>query len=61
MTAFCGNGDGNFQSPVDYPAGYNPFALAVGDFNGDGAPDVAITDGATNILLNTGATGNAPK
>jgi len=37
-----GNGDGTFQNPVAYKAGPRPFALVLGDFNGDGNLDVAV-------------------
>ena len=41
-----GNGDGTFQSPVAQnlysPGQHTPYAMAVGDFNGDGRLDVAV-------------------
>jgi FG-GAP-like repeat/RTX calcium-binding nonapeptide repeat (4 copies)/FG-GAP repeat len=49
-----------FNPAVDFPAGNNPKALSSGDFNGDGKPDLAVTNGfsdITAILLNTTATG----
>jgi hypothetical protein len=51
-----GNGDGTFQSPVTYATGTNqPQELAVGDFNGDGKPDLAaVGDGGVSILLGNG-------
>ena len=36
--------------------GFNPFSLGVGDFNGDGRPDLAVTNGdshTVSVLLNT--------
>src|SRR5207253_3520651 len=50
-----GNGDGTFQDPLDYGASRGPSALAMGDFNGDGKPDIALTGYWFNnisILLN---------
>jgi hypothetical protein len=47
--------------PVSFAAGSNPTSLAVGDFNGDGKPDLAIANGVTgaslSVLLNTTAPG----
>src|SRR5450432_2258756 len=41
--------------PRDFPAGRNPFALVVADFNGDGIDDLAVSgSGSVNILLGTG-------
>jgi FG-GAP-like repeat len=36
-----GRGDGTFQKPVSYP-GVLPSAIAIGDFNEDGIPDIAV-------------------
>ena len=46
---------GQFSAPVAYPVGNSPVAIAVGDFNGDGLPDLAVTnsaDGTVTVLLN---------
>jgi hypothetical protein len=44
VSVFRGNGDGTFGSAVNtaVPASSNPLALSVGDFNGDGRPDIAV-------------------
>jgi FG-GAP-like repeat/FG-GAP repeat len=44
VSILLGNGDGTFQPPVNYPAGPGPIGLAIGDFNGDGHPDLAVAD-----------------
>jgi archaellum component FlaF (FlaF/FlaG flagellin family) len=52
-----GNGDGTFQAPVYYAAGVYPYNIFVGDFNGDGAPDLAIpSQTGITVELNTGGT-----
>ncbi len=38
-----GVGNGTFQTAVPYSTGANPSAVVVGDFNGDGIPDLALT------------------
>src|SRR6202044_1883396 len=64
-TVFLGNGDGTFQQPGGFyesvPDSSTSF-LAVGDFNNDGKPDIAITDGYPDIvvMLNTGVLSLSP-
>jgi hypothetical protein len=54
-----GNGDGTFQAPVNYVVDFNgsePAAAVAADFNGDGKPDLAVTQFLTDdvaILRNT--------
>ena len=58
VSILLGNGDGTFQSASNIPAGKNPVSIAVGDFNGDGRPDLAVGDagdgGSISILLGNG-------
>ena len=52
-----GNGDGTFQSQQTYATGTNPYGVVVGDFNGDGIPDLAVTnegDNTVGVLLGNG-------
>jgi hypothetical protein len=56
VAVLYGNGNGTFQPAVQYTPFNFPGWVAVGDFNGDGAPDIAATrvsDGhSVGILLN---------
>jgi hypothetical protein len=66
VTTLLGNGDGTFQAPVDYAADIGPVGVAVGDLNGDGAPDLVAANVSTSdisVLLNLhdwGGPGVAP-
>jgi len=58
VTALMNDGAGSFTSFTTTPAeaASSPRAIAVGDFNGDGKPDLALANFATNdisILLNS--------
>jgi hypothetical protein len=62
VTVLLGNGTGGFTvapgSP--FPVGSTPESMAVGDFNGDGKPDLAIANSFGNnvtVLLGNGAGG----
>jgi len=58
VSILLGNGDGTFQPHIDYGTGTTPAAsVAVGDFNGDGKPDLAVTkqdDNTVSILFGNG-------
>jgi len=62
VTVFKGNGDGTFQPGKFYPAGKEIEFVAVGDFNGDGLPDLVAVDfgNAVKTLLNTGVVSFSP-
>ncbi len=46
---------GNFVSPVNYDVGNDPVALAIGDLNGDGKPDIVTA----NTIMNADGTGSS--
>src|SRR5260370_41535806 len=43
-SVLLGNGDGTFQAPRSFGTGQSPNSVAVGDFNGDGRPDFAVSN-----------------
>ncbi len=59
VSVLLGNGDGTFQSPVQFAAGGG--FLAVADFDGNGSPDLAVSQGSgvVYLLLSGGAQGSA--
>jgi hypothetical protein len=54
VSVLLGNGDGTFQSAVIYDAGVSCLWVAVGDFNGDGKPDLAVLGENEEVLLGNG-------
>ena len=57
VLVLAGNGDGTFQTPTKYGVGRWLSFLSVGDFNGDGKPDLAVIDGGSgtvSVLLHNG-------
>jgi hypothetical protein len=59
VSLLLGNGDGTFASPTLFGTGSEAYSAAVGDFNGDGAADLAVANGVSNtvsVLLNTQGT-----
>lgn len=63
-TLLLGKGDGSFDvargarfvGSLLFGAGTDPFTLAIGEFNGDGKPDLAIANLSSanaSVLLNT--------
>jgi hypothetical protein len=54
-----GNGNGTFQTPVDYSADQYPTAVAAADFNDDGYSDIAVTSTSVNVLAGATNDGTA--
>jgi len=47
---FNTNGNGRTWNPVHYPAGLENMNITAGDFNGDGHPDLAVLNYASNTV-----------
>jgi uncharacterized protein (TIGR03437 family) len=58
ISVFLGRGDGTFRAPSDYvlDPNFNAADVAIGDFNGDGVPDLAIAryESAVTLMLGNG-------
>jgi hypothetical protein len=57
VSVLLGNGDGTFQAARNFGVGSYPLSVAVGDFNGDGVPDLAVANASSNnvsVLLGNG-------
>lgn len=57
VSVLLGNGDGTFGVAINSPAGENPTSIAPTDVNGDGKPDLLVTNasaGSVSVLLGTG-------
>jgi FG-GAP-like repeat/Abnormal spindle-like microcephaly-assoc'd, ASPM-SPD-2-Hydin len=55
VSIFLGNGDGTFQSKVDYPTIASPTGVTVADLRGNGMFDLAVASfGEISILLGNG-------
>ena len=57
VAILIGNGDGSFQAPLFYQAGRTPMEVAIGDLDGDGAPDFAVASNqseeeAVSVFIN---------
>ncbi|HZC25060.1 MAG TPA: VCBS repeat-containing protein, partial [Candidatus Binatia bacterium] len=50
---------GKFLSATNYPTGFSPVSAAIGDLNGDGRPDLAVSDttGISILLQSSTAAG----
>jgi hypothetical protein len=56
VSVALGNGNGTFGTAASYSTGSGPVAVATGDFNGDGYPDIVTANSGGNdvsVLLNT--------
>ncbi len=53
VMVLLGNGDGTFRAPLSFGVGRGPVSSSVGDFNGDGVQDLAVSnwDGNTGTIV----------
>jgi hypothetical protein len=54
VTVLANDGRGGFRAPAHYPVEGSPTAAAIGDFDGDGRPDLAVANGKVSVLVNRG-------
>ena len=54
ISVLLGNGDGTFDTARSFVIGASQTSLVVGDFNGDGIPDLAIAETHVSLLLGNG-------
>ena len=57
-TRAAGEAIPTFASPSTFATGSDPYSVSIGDFNGDGKPDLAVanfTSNSVSVLLNTTA------
>jgi len=58
VSILLGNGDGTFQTPVSYGSGgWNADSVAVADVNGDGVPDLIVTNACETGACSNGEIG----
>jgi hypothetical protein len=50
VSILLGDGTGNFSSPTNFAIGDGSYSVAVGDFNGDGKQDLAVTNRFSNSV-----------
>jgi hypothetical protein len=51
ISILLGKGDGTFLTKTDYPVGQTPGAIVAQDFNGDGKPDLAVSNSSNSVSV----------
>ena len=55
INVYAGNGDGTFQTAVNYLPSVAAWSAAIGDFNGDGNADLAVANGIGGVTILIGS------
>ncbi len=55
VSVLLGNGNGTFQTHVDYTTGGTTGAVGIGDFNGDGKLDLVTSNGKNGSFNSSGS------
>jgi len=57
LAVLINDGTGAFGTPVKFAVGATPTAIAIGDLNGDGRPDLAVQDRGRHVSESTQGSG----
>jgi FG-GAP-like repeat len=49
VSVFVNSGSGSFRPRIDFWTGPNPYAVAIGDVNGNGKADVVTADASAGL------------
>ncbi len=50
VSVLLGNGNGTFSTRADYGIGKGPVSVVIGEFYGNGMPDLAVANSVSNMV-----------